>query len=117
MTNITIGNGTIACAYQRVGRKIDARYQITWGSTTSGSGTATFALPVAAHAIYAINSCIGQANVVAGGVEYGGWTATIITGATTFGLSNASGFVSESGPGLFTTGDLYSIHITYEAAS
>lgn len=49
-TNLTVGSGTQDCAYRTRGAWVDARYLLTWGSTTSISGIVTATLPVAALA-------------------------------------------------------------------
>jgi hypothetical protein len=47
----SVGNGTLACSYQQIGKTVAAHYSFTLGSTSaSGSGTLTFTLPVTAVA-------------------------------------------------------------------
>ena len=120
LTNITIGNGVLTCSYMRTGRWVVARYSFVWGTTTSASGSQVFALPVAAHAIYIVNSHVGSANVLDGAVaSYGGYTCTIITGATNFGLeaAGAGSFVNATVPVAFGNTDGITAHVVYEAAA
>lgn len=56
-TNLTIGNGTISARYKQIGKLVQGRISVVFGSTTSISGDVSFTLPVAATA-YA-----GTANV------------------------------------------------------
>lgn len=116
LTNITIGNGVLGCAYMRVGRSVSYRISLIWGTTTSASGTQTFALPVAAHAIYVANSNIGVATAVGGGTGAGG-AAIVITAATTVAVLINAGFVNATVPGVFANGDGVWISGTYEAAA
>jgi hypothetical protein len=44
--NITVGNGTATARYQQIGKTINFRYNLTFGSTTSITGNAHFFLPV-----------------------------------------------------------------------
>jgi hypothetical protein len=50
LTNVTLGNGTLAGAYLQIGKTIHYRALLTFGSTTVVSGSIQFALPVAANA-------------------------------------------------------------------
>ncbi len=120
LTNITLNNGTLNCAYMRVGRFIAARYSLVWGNTTSAAGTQTFGLPVAANAIYIGNTHIGSGNVLDGGVaSYGSFTLTVITAATNFGLESAGAgvFVNATVPITFGSTDGMTMHTFYEAAA
>jgi hypothetical protein len=50
-TGWALGNGTLACAYQRVGKGVHYRVSLTFGSTTTaGTGGLTIALPLTALA-------------------------------------------------------------------
>lgn len=118
LTNIAIGNGTLSCAYMRVGRFIDYRINLKWGTTTSASGTQIFALPVAPHAAYVQNWAVGNGLVVAAGGGYGGYSAVMPTGSATLALLGLSGgYVNATVPAVFTTNDNLSILGTYEAAA
>jgi len=45
ITNVTVGNGTHASAYLKVGRLVIVRYEFTLGSTSSIAGAPVFSLP------------------------------------------------------------------------
>lgn len=47
LTNITLGNGTLTGDWWRAGRGIFFKVKLTFGSTTSVSGTMTIGLPTA----------------------------------------------------------------------
>lgn len=64
LNNMTLGNGTLVAKYRQIGKNIDLRISIVWGSTTSLSGSFSFSLPVTAVA-YA-----GSAGLTALGTGY-----------------------------------------------
>lgn len=49
LTNVTLGNGTLSGAYYQVGKTIHYRCLLTFGSTTTVSGSIQFALPTTAN--------------------------------------------------------------------
>lgn len=48
LTNITLGNGTLTARYVKVGKLVFFTIVLTWGTTTSASGTFTFTTPFTA---------------------------------------------------------------------
>jgi hypothetical protein len=44
--NITLGNGTVVARYQQIGKTVNFRFNLTFGTTTSITGNAHFFLPV-----------------------------------------------------------------------
>lgn len=76
LTGITLGNGTLNCKYQQIGKTVYFRFRLVWGSTTSASASANFTLPVtmlsgayADNDIYAVGTALqtGTAAYVAWG--------------------------------------------------
>lgn len=66
----TIGNGTIAAAYVRVGDWVSYRAKVTWGTTTSHAGAAqTLTLPTTPVAAYAVFAPMGQWDATDAGVN------------------------------------------------
>ena len=51
-SGLTLGNGTEEARYTQIGKTVIFRYQLTFGSTTSISGTLLVGLPVTANAAY-----------------------------------------------------------------
>lgn len=47
-TNLTVGNGTVTAQYSQINKVVHLRASVTFGSTTSISGSVTFTLPVTA---------------------------------------------------------------------
>jgi len=48
LTNITLGNGSVTARYVKVGKLVFFTIVLTWGTTTSASGTFTFTTPFTA---------------------------------------------------------------------
>jgi hypothetical protein len=44
--NITLGNGTVTARYQKIGKTVNFRFNITFGTTTAVTGGAHFFLPI-----------------------------------------------------------------------
>ena len=47
--NLSVGNGTLVARYTRIGKTVLFEVKLTFGSTTSISGTVTFSFPVTAY--------------------------------------------------------------------
>jgi hypothetical protein len=63
--NITLGNGTLACAFTRYGKTIKARGNLIAGTTTTfAAGVLSFSLPVVPHAIYGPGHAVGVCYLV-----------------------------------------------------
>lgn len=75
-TNLSIGNGTVAARYSQVGKTIDYRLTIVFGSTTSVTGLIGFSLP-ASTATYS-----GTAYIATREVQFLDFSA----GVRTYGL-------------------------------
>jgi hypothetical protein len=48
LTNATVGNGTLDCAYVQIGKLVVARYRFTLGSTSTVGTNPLFTVPVTA---------------------------------------------------------------------
>ncbi|QMP84416.1 hypothetical protein HUN42_00038 [Streptomyces phage Dagobah] len=121
-TNPSIGaNGTLLGRYVQIGGKVYFSIKVTGGSSTSwGSGSYSWALPVIAAAeIEMVGTCfVGDSS--AGSAGYSTGIAFIGAGASTvsgyIGGKNASSIVSNANPQTFATGDRIWLSGTYEAA-
>jgi hypothetical protein len=118
-TNVTLGNGTQVARYQRIGRTIYVKYNLTFGSTTSYGGNVSIGLPVAAAATgQSVGSVsildTGTANYV--GVALVTESATVATIHHSVPGSNA-GAVNATAPMTWTTGDVLRMTVIYEAAT
>lgn len=119
-TNPAIGNGTITGAYVQIGKTVHFRFKLIFGSTTTGgSGTWMFSLPVAPHAYYTENTGInvgGYAeNNATAGYSIDG-ARILMSGRIMLHLPNASGGYSASTPFAWGNTDFLSVTGTYEAA-
>ena len=122
-TNLTIGNGTVVARYIQIGDTVHVTYSLTFGTTTSITGTPTISMPVTANSTTPNDTIIGSANLreVGTALRLG---AVYKASTTTFGVyaqTASSSYVrlanlSSTVP--FTWGDTDYIRFTatYEAA-
>ena len=122
-TNPVIGNGSITGRYSLVNKTVTAQILVTMGSTTTfGSGSYFFSLPVTAAA-----TLVGYPALGAGwgnDVSSGGATTFVAqvhnSGTTTFGLrytvASGNGSVAATAPYTWASGDFISATIQYKAA-
>jgi hypothetical protein len=122
-TNPVIGNGTLNGRYLKVGRTVHRAIDLLTGSTTTyGSGTYAFSMPVAAAS--AVNQ-VGNAQAVGGSSRYAGnilLSPSASTAACYFpdsGLVPVSRLSTMSPTIPFTWAAAFQMRaiITYEAAS
>lgn len=118
-TNITLGNGTVTARYQQTGKTVSFFISLTFGSTTSITGTFPgFSLPVTAAASF--NQFLGY--ITDAGV--GTFNATIDCNTSTAypcamsssGAYSVSTYATTTVPMTWTTSDAFSFTGTYEAA-
>lgn len=123
------GNAVIACKYQKIGRKVECHFSITFGSSTNFGGGGTgdnwqFSLPVTAASSSGSvgfldmdnNSngthCMGRARLyTAGGVRIG-----IASGRVDYSAVS-TGDVDAVSPFTWVSGSALVGHFTYESAS
>lgn len=118
LTNMTIGNGTLACYWIQIGKTIHARGRLTWGSTTSVAGAISIGLPATASSN---GSFTGSLTMRAGGVDYLGYIAPTTTTIAVSAVGSAGTYAnrvttSATIPGTWTSADNITFSITYEAA-
>jgi hypothetical protein len=115
-TNITVGNGTQAARFTRIGDTIHWSYELLWGSTTSFGGTIQVGLPAAA---------LSSFKHAGGGVIEDAGTRDFLAGLMTANTTSVFVIHSESGnvgrvdatnPMTWTTSDRLVVGGTYEAA-
>lgn len=123
VTQPVIGNGSISGAYKQIGKTVFVRVRLYYGTTTtSGTGTFYFSLPITASATWGIQmpvSILDNGNAwyqaIANG-EYGGFTTkTALIGQSAGGANSSQGI---TGTFPFTFGNLDSIQFngSYEAS-
>ncbi len=121
-TNPGIGNGTLVGRYQKIGRTVNLHINLTAGSTTTyGSGTYAFTLPV--QAANAGCTYVGDAHLLSGS-RWGGQFlvspgATTAAPAWTTSSSNPglSLWSSSQAPVALASGGAVRMTITYESAA
>jgi hypothetical protein len=119
--NMSVGNGTVVSKYKQIGKTVFVQYSLTFGSTTSITGTPTISLPVsAANTQY---SFLGIVRFFDSGVaNYAGTNSlesstTITPGLFTTG-GNYAGYAGMNATTPFTwgTNDVLQYNFVYEAA-
>lgn len=120
----TIGNGTIAAHYCKIGKLVEVRVIIVWGSTTSASGTLTVTLPfTAASTSFSVGAPLGGAMFLDNGsAVYSGIAAYNNTTTCRFYAQLASGTyasqatVNATVPHTWADTDRLETTFVYEAA-
>lgn len=121
-TNLSVGNGTVVARYTQIGKTIFARIQLTWGSTTSVSGSVQVTLPVTAQAMPGVGPQIGSTKLFSGAASFmGPFTQSSTTqGVIRWFQVSGSGIlesnISASSPDTWNTTDEFHITMCYEAA-
>jgi|688.fasta_scaffold679077_3 hypothetical protein len=119
-TNLTVGNATVNATYKQIGKTIIYQILLTFGSTTSISGSVSVTMPVTAKTAETHNG-----NVVYNDNATDWILGYIIdTNTTTFAITAANATVtyiksttlSSTVPFTWTTNDKIKISGTYEAA-
>lgn len=122
-TNLTIGNGTNDFKYKQIGKLVIVSGIMTFGSTTSVTGSIRLSLPVTASSGISVNTSLGNAVLRDAGTatNYGPIflaSTTVIEiltyNASTTYLSTSS--TSSTVPFTWTTSDQIAIHLIYEGA-
>lgn len=115
LTGITLGNGTVSAQYQQIGKTIRVQILFTAGLTTTYSGNFSFSLPVTAiSGYYGANSALGSAIVNPTGART--LASVVYSTTTTVVLISASGLVSATSPGTWTTTSGFGVTFEYQAA-
>lgn len=121
-TNLSIGNGVVVSKYTQIGKTVHFKFKLTWGSTTSGSGTFIISFPVTATSdLDAITGFIGGAEAydLSGlslflGQTY--WASTTTFTMKGLDASNVTFPFATAAPMTWATGDILYAIGTYEAA-
>lgn len=118
----TAGNGTWTAKYYQVGKIVHVQASLTWGTTTSfGTGTVQWSLPVTASAIvpshvgtaFLIDASVGR---LIGSVELQTTTTFIIVSAFRSAMTNPGDIVTGALPFTWVTTDELRFELSYEAA-
>jgi hypothetical protein len=122
LTNLTLGNGTLTCAYTQIGKTIIARYLVVLGNTSSVGGSIDFDLPVTAKAA-AGEIFTGRILDASPSAIYYAFITLTSTSKVKIYVGNAAAAsylswldISATVPITWTTSDQIAFFITYEAA-
>jgi hypothetical protein len=119
--NLTPGNGTVTARYRQVGKTVEVSYRLLWGSTTSCGNYPIFSYPVTPANNN--NVIVGNAALFETGV--GTWLGLVFCDAAnglltqiqyTGGTWLVDGVLGAATPTTWTTGDIWTMTATYEAA-
>jgi hypothetical protein len=116
--NISIGNGTTIARYQQTGNTVNFSFRLTFGTTTTISGSPNISMPITANSIavfpvYLLDT--GVAAYVASGYLPVGTTMYLDLIDTTSSRALLTSFSSTS-PFTWANGDLLSVSGSYEVA-
>lgn len=123
-TNLTVGNGTQTAKYVRIGDMlVAATLGLTWGSTTSISGSVSITLPInKASTVPAIGRCLYFDNGTDshGGIIRAGVGATTTASLFVDKVNGASygdyDSLTSTAPFTWTTGDIIEFNLIYLVA-
>lgn len=121
-TGLTLGNGTISAKYMKIGKTVFCQFLLTWGSTTSASGSLTATIPVTATSTFANDSmAIGVARLRddSASAKLGGIVKLATTTTIGFASNNSLSAVIDvtaTSPWTWATSDMIGCSFTYEAA-
>ena len=124
---ITVGNGTVVARYIQIGKMVNVYYSLTWGSTTSITGSLLLiTMPTSASSNYIqYSSYMGDAGFQKTGTAYYmgycdwynntyGIRLNTVNAAGTYAVGNS---VSTTAPSAtWASGDIWNFKVSYEAA-
>lgn len=125
-TNLTVGNGTLVAKYRQVGKNIEARISLVFGTTTSVSADILASLPVTAAAYAGTGNITGigvgnaydtsATRIYPLNVNMSSTTAVSIRPAATDLTYFYTAIASSTVPFTWATGDEIGVSFFYEAA-
>lgn len=110
----SLGNGTITGKYTKVGKMVTAVVTLTFGSTTSVSGTSVWYISLPFIAVTGMGVWVAFES----GVKYYTGTVKVYTGSATIGAfyqDAGQGYLSETSPHTWGENDTLEVMVTYEA--
>jgi hypothetical protein len=126
-TNLTVGNGTLDCSYVKKGKLVVATIHLTFGSTTSITGTVvrctipTGTMPSRAYMPLGNTQCLDTSagTIFAGNIQPALSDPTTQVNFRSFGISASSVVtqnITSTAPFTWATGDILAAMFTYEVA-
>lgn len=116
LTGFTLGNGTIVGEYTRLADgTVHCGGRLTFGSTSSITGTLSIGLPVSVNGVYNnVLTVLGDMmlyDTSAGAMQL--WHAQVASGASFLGRNDAGGSVAAASPWTWASGDQIMWNLTY----
>jgi hypothetical protein len=120
LTNVSIGNGTATGFYKQIGRTVVYRVLVTFGSTTSVSGSITINLPVTGTASQGVHNVFMTDDST--GTTYPGVVSPNTTAAIVRAINSSATYATQTAtssaiPFTWATSDVIRLTGVYEAAS
>jgi hypothetical protein len=120
-TNLTVGNGTLNFTYSQLGKTINVRGYLTFGSTTSITGTVSFTLPMNTATTVG-GPILGSARLNDSGtatyigfVSVASGSTAVVTTANVAGTYPTMANISATVPHTWATSDSLLVNFTYQA--
>lgn len=113
-TNGTLGNGVLEGRFWQLGKDVQFRITLIWGSSTTASTNWTFTFPVTAFSSRSFSVCFGEYVDVS--ASSSGPVRGRLTSGSTFAVLSGASQLGSTSPITWATGD--ELHLTgvYEAA-
>jgi hypothetical protein len=115
-TLITVGNGTLSCAYKQRGKDVKVRYHFVFGSTSSLGGVPTFSIPVTSFSQSTIRYALAGFAFDASASNVFLLTGAVNVTAGLVHIGSTGGLITSSIPFTWATGDIFALTGIYEAA-
>lgn len=126
LTNLTLGNGTQIAKYVQVGKTVFFRYALVLGTTSAVGSNPTISPPVAPNTDYGTPGgefIIGQGEATCAGADYylmcevlSSTTLRALLAGTASSFLGGRTALTASVPGVWTTGNFFSLVGSFEAA-
>lgn len=115
-TNLSVMNGSLTARYRKVGKSVNSSITLVFGSTTSLSTNVYVSVPVTPSSGTTTNSVLGTVGVFDSSAP--AWrSGSAFRSGSTVRLILADGTNLGAGaPWTWTTGDILTINLNYEAA-
>lgn len=121
LTGMSLGNGVVSAKYQRIGKRVAFKIELTWGSSSSASGSIGFSAPVTPSGSFIKHTGVGvwSRNI---GTAYPAQSRIAGGSSINVALTDASvavgtvALLSNTYPATPATGDTLYLEGSYEVA-
>ena len=121
LTNLTLGNGTMAAAYTRTGRTVHYRFKFTLGSTSTVGTNPIFTVPVNMAGAYGGDDPVGDGSIrdASAGITWRiqpWWASASTLYLLHYAAAGTAAVITATAPFTWATGDVIRASGSYEAA-